>query len=159
MKKVISLLMAVLMVACLLAACGNSNSAENSGKPSEADPTVVNLMDMYSVKDPDGVEYDQRVALYAPVLESDESYATGVRHNFAVLYGKDGKGVYMYSVDIFDTEDSAKAYAEDAGQGTVDGTVVVTTSDASFFATMESFVPDLQTWIDNMMMSGMVEVD
>lgn len=159
MKKVISLLMAVLMVACLLAACGNSNSDTNAGKNPDADATVVNLMDMYTVKDPEGVEYDQRTALYAPILESDESYATGARNTFVVLYGKEGKGVYMYTVTIFDTEESAKAYADEAGAGTVDGTAHVATSDADFFTTMESFIPDLQTWINNLMQSGMVEVD
>ncbi len=159
MKKVIALLVTVWMIVSILPACGSNNDADKKDEPAKADPAVVNLMDMYSVKDPEGLEYDQRVALYAPVLESDETYEAGRRQTFAVLYGKDGKGVYMYNVDIFDTEDSAKAYAETSDNGTVDGTAVVATSDAAFFTAMESYIPDLQTWIDNLMQSGLIEVE
>ena len=113
---------------------------------------------MYSVEDHEGVEYDQRTALYMPVLESDEHCADGARHLFAVYYGKDGKGVYMYSVEIFDSKESATAYQENTGAGEVDGVAYITVSDANFFTAMESFIPDLQTFIDNSMASGMIEV-
>ncbi len=174
MKKLFALLMAAMMLVCMLAGCGeqknngNAQGEPNQGNvdtpqdetdPSGEDDSVVNLMDMYSVEDPEGVEYDQRVALYMPVQESDESYATGVRHDFAVLYGKENKGVYMYDVEMFDSEESATAFQEAAGEGTVDGTAYIAESDADFFAAMEAFIPDFQTYIDNMMMSGMVELD
>lgn len=159
MKKVFAILLTAMMMVCLLAGCGSNNNANDKKEDAGEDKTVVNLMDMYSVKDPEGVEYDQRVALYMPVLESDENYAIGERHVFAVLYGKDGKGVYMYDVEIFDTEESAKAFQEEAGEGEVDGNVYISTADATFFTAMEAFIPDLQTFIDNMMMSGMVEID
>lgn len=176
-KKVLALLMAIGMMMCLLAACSGekdqgtssqvSSSASDQTSSSVADQTgssaaeasQVNLMDMYTVTDPEGVEYDQRVALYQPVLESDENYAAGQRDVFAVLYGKDGKGVFMYDVIVFDTADSANAYQKNAGSGQVDGTVYVKESGAELFAAMESYVPTFQTWIDNMMASGMVEVE
>ncbi|MGI6254733.1 MAG: hypothetical protein ACOYJZ_03775 [Acutalibacter sp.] len=177
MKKALTLLMAMAMMLCLLAACSgekdqstnsqssssaadqSSSAATDQTSSSAAEDSQVNLMDMYTVTDPEGVEYDQRVALYAPVLESDENYAAGQREIFAVLYGKDGKGVFMYDVIVFDTEDSANAYRQDAGAGEVDGTVYVKESGADLFAAMESYVPTFQTWIDNMMASGMVEVE
>lgn len=155
MKKIFAVLLSVLMLLSLLTACGG-DPTEGTTPP---DPTKVNLMDMYTVSDPEGVEYDQRVALYAPTLESEESYASGSRHIFAVLYGKDGKGVYMYDIIVFDTAESANTYLEAAGEGTVDGAVYISECDATFFAAMEAFIPNLQTWIDNMMASGMIEVE
>lgn len=159
MKKIFAILMSVLMLAGMLAGCGNQGTNGGDTKPKEGDASTVNLMDMYSIKDPEGVEYDKRVALYMPVLESDESYATGSRHVFVVLYGKDGQGVYMYNVEIFDSEESAAAFQAEAGNGKVDGTAYISESDATFFAAMAEFIPDFQTYIDNMMMSGMVELD
>ena len=58
----------------------------------------------------------------------------------------------------FETEDEAAAYAE-ANGGTADGAAAVSTSDASFFAAMASFIPDLATWIDNNKASGMMELE
>lgn len=155
MKKLFAMILALMMVLCLFAGCGEQTPDETT---EPEDPTVVNLMDMYTVKDPEGVEYDKRVALYMPILETEETYAIGHRSSFCVLYGKEGKGVYMYSVDLFETADQAASYAESGG-GTADGLAVVSESNADFFAAMESFIPDLQTWIDNMMMSGMMELD
>lgn len=150
------------------AATGTQSSADTSGSTSAAgsssaaesgDGATVNLMDYYTVTDPVGVDYDQRIALYKPLLESDDHYADGCRETFTVLYGKDGKGVYMYNVEIYETEEQATAYMESAGQGEVDGTVYITTSDAAFFTAMESFVPDFDTWVNNMMASGMMELE
>ncbi len=154
MKKLFAVWMAAALLVCTLAGCGGKNPDGGA-----QDGSTVNLMDLYTVEDPEGVEYDQRVALYKPFLESDDHYADGAREMFFVYYGKDGKGVYMYNVEIFESEESAAAYLETAGVGEVDGKAYVATSDADFFAAMESFIPDLQTWIDNCMASGMIEVD
>lgn len=124
-----------------------------------ADPSVVNLKDMYTVKDPEGVEYDKRVALYMPMLESSEHYADGCRYMFSVLYGKEKKGVYMYSVEIYETKEQAVKYMETAKIGKVDGVAYVVTNDAAFFTKMESFIPDLETFINNLKESGMMELD
>ena len=178
MKRFIAILMTSLLLLCLLAGCsssgktatgsssstgsGNASSAAASGSSAAVeggDSSTVNLMDYYTVTDPEGVDYDQRVALYMPVLESDEHYADGCREVFTVLYGKEGKGVYMYNVEIYETEEQATAYMESAGNGEVDGTAYITTSDAAFFTAMESFVPDFDTWVNNMMASGMMELE
>ena len=188
MKRFIAMLMTLLLLLCVLPGCssfgqsaassgsnagsGNTASAQSSADASSSasaagsssasesgDGATVNLMDYYTVTDPAGVDYDQRIALYMPVLESDEHYADGCREVFTVLYGKDGKGVYMYNVEIYETEDQATAYMESAGNGEVDGTAYITTSDAAFFTAMESFVPDLDTWVNNMMASGMMELE
>lgn len=156
MKRLLVVWMAAVMLVYTLAGCGAKTP---DGGGAQSDSSVVNLMDMYSVEDPEGVEYDQRTALYMPVLESDELYASGARHVFSVYYGKEGKGVYLYAVTIFDSEESASAYQESVGAGEVDGTAHIGTSDADFFTAMESFIPDLQTWIDNSMASGMIEVE
>ena len=155
MKKLLAILMVLVMMAGMLVACKAPAATENGEEVSKE----LNLMDMYTIKDPEGVEYDQRVALYAPMLESDENYGRGVRHTFEVLYGKDGKGVYMYEVTVCDTPENAAAYKELAGADTVDGNVVIGSSDAAFFAAMEAFIPDLQTWIDNLSMSGFMPLD
>lgn len=189
MKRFIAIFMTLLLVLCVLTSCSSSGktatssgssaasaqssadasssaaasgSATASGSSTTAeggDSSTVNLMDYYTVTDPEGVDYDQRVALYMPLLESDDHYADGCREVFTVLYGKDGKGVYMYNVEIYETEEQATAYMESAGNGQVDGTAYITTSDAAFFTAMESFVPDFDTWVNNMMASGMMELE
>lgn len=182
MKRFIAIFMTLLLVLCVLTGCsssgktatssGNATSAQSSADASSSaaasgssaaaeggDSASVNLMDYYTVSDPAGVDYDQRVALYMPILESDEHYADGCREMFTVLYGLEGKGVYMYNVEIYETEEQATAYMESAGNGEVDGTAYITTSDAAFFTAMESFVPDFDTWVNNMMASGMMELE
>ena len=182
MKRMMAMLLALLLV-CALSGCasggnngakddgnnatslnGNSGGTEDkqdaeNGGDAGSGASSVNLKDMYTVADPEGVEFDQRVALYMPILESDEHYADGCRYTFTVLYGLAGKGVYMYNVEIYETEEQAAAYLAAAESGQVDGTAYITTSDAAFFAAMESFIPDLDTWINNMMASGMMELD
>ena len=184
MKKLIAVLLVAVMAVSLFAACSGNN--DKPADPTEAPATevpatevpatevpvtevpatpepepvdnTVNLMDMYSVTDPEGVEYDKRVALYAPILESDENYASGQRYFFVVLYGKDDQGVYMYNVFIFDTEEHAAAYAAE-NNCTADGKAAVSSNDASFFVAMSSFIPNFQAWIDNNLQSGMIELD
>lgn len=177
MKRFAAMLMTLLLLVCVLPGCsstketGSTNGPESSASTGSAaasndaassdsdDSSTVNLMDYYTVSDPEGVDYDQRIALYMPLLESDEHYADGCRELFTVLYGKDGKGVYMYNVEIYETEEQATSYMETAGSGEVDGTAYITTSDEAFFTAMESFVPDLDTWVSNMMASGMMELE
>lgn len=155
MKKLLAVLMVLVMATGMLVACKAPEATDNGKEASNE----LNLMDMYTIKDPEGVEYDRRVVLYAPTLESDENYALGLRHTFEVLYGKDGKGVYMYEVAVCDTPENAAAYKELAGFDKSDGNVAIDASDAAFFAAMESFIPDLQTWVDNLSMSGFTPID
>ena len=186
MKRLIVLAMAMGLLMGILGGCGQANQPANdsqSSAPSAESPAAespaaespdaepassdggaaesntVDLMGMYTVTDPEGVEYDTRVALYMPVIESDEHYADGCRYIFCVLYGLENKGVYMYNVEIYETPEQAEAYMAQAGNGEVDGTACIVASDASFFAAMESFVPDLDTWINNQMASGMMELE
>lgn len=180
MKPVSAMVLTVVLASCVLMGCSassGSTAAPESPATSESsaaqqpEETVsaasaesgsadtVDLMGMYTVTDPEGVDYDLRVALYQPVLESDEDYASGMRYNFSVVYGKDGKGVYMYSVSVFDTAEDAQAYLDSAQNGTVEGDVYVNTNDATFFTAMESFIPDVNTWINNMQASGMMELE
>ena len=156
MKKLISLVLLAVMSIAMFAGC-SGNVAPSEEKTAYIG-NKVNLYDMYTVTDPEGVEYDQRIALYAPVLESDDAYASGQRDLFVVFYGKDDQGVYMYTVMIFDTEANAAAFAAEKGY-TADGKAVINTSDATFFAAMSSFIPNFQTWIDNNKQSGMIELD
>lgn len=183
MKKLFAVLLVSLMLAAAFAGCTNTpNTPDPTEAPvatdapateapaTEAPATevpatdepvadnTVNLMDMYTVTDPEGVEYDQRTALYMPYIEGSEEYNAGMRYSFMVFYGKDGQGVYLYTVSIFDTEENAAAYAAQ-NEVEADGTAVVMTNDATFFAAMSAFIPDLQTWIDNNMMSGYMELD
>ena len=184
MKKLIPVLLVVLMAAALFAGC-----SANSDKPADPtaspvteapatevpateapveteapteEPTTdntVNLMDMYTVIDPEGLEYDTRRVFYSETPEDDFFYGSGLRHSFNVIYGKDDKAVYMYSVSVFETEEQAAAYVEEEETGTVDGNCVVTVTETSFFEMMASMIPDLQGWIDNLTTSGMTEID
>ena len=156
MKKLISLVLLTVMSLALFAGC--SGTGAPVGETTAYVGNKVNLYDSYTVTDPEGVEYDKRVALYAPVLESDENYASGQRDFFVVLYGKDDQGVYMYNVFIFDTEEHAAAYAAEHNC-TADGKAAVSSNDASFFVAMSSFIPNFQTRIDNNLQSGMIELD
>lgn len=177
MKRICTVLPALLALVCILAGCAaNSTSsapagfsasapaaqsgAAASGEPAASDAVsgTVNLMDLYTITDPADVAYDQRVVLYMPLIESDEHYADGCRDTFTVLYGQNGKGVYMYSVEIYETEEQAQAYRDATESGEVDGTAYITTSDAAFFTAMESFIPDFDTWVNNMTASGMMEI-
>lgn len=155
MKKNIVTLLTLVMLACAFTGCGKTDAPDASTE----DSSVVNLMDMYSVEDPKDVAYDQRTVLYMPVLESSDHYADGARHLFSVLYGKEGKGVYMYNVEVYEEAEQAAAYKEQAQIGEVDGAVYITESNADFFVEMEAFIPDLQAMIDNLMASGMMEID
>lgn len=157
MKKAFAFVLAAVMMLTLVA-CGNADGQKDDGKKNEHE---VNLMDEYTVKDPEGVEYDQRVALYMPILESAEEYTTGARSSYTVLYGKENKGVFMTSVVIYDSEESAAAAQKSSenANAKVDGKAVITESDATFFTAMEEFFPDFQSWIDTMQQAGMTQLD
>lgn len=173
MKRFAAIAIVLVLMLGALSACG-TESGKPSPAPAETTPAEtapaesaaasvadnqVDLNGVYTVTDPEGVEYDTRVALYRPVLETEESYAAGCREMYTVLYGLDGKGVYMYNVEVYDTEADAEAYASEQSAGEVEGNIYVGTSDAAFFTAMESFVPDLNAWIDSQMASGMIEID
>lgn len=137
-------------------ASGSSNSSTGKKQASE-----VNLKDMYTVKDPKGVDYDARYALYKPIIKSDEDYARGVRYTFSVIYSKANKGQYLYSVEIFETEKQAKAYlsSDGKGKGKVDGKAYVTESNADFFAKMAAYIPTAEDWVKNQKQSGMMDIE
>lgn len=179
MKRIRTVLPALLVLACVLTGCAansassapaasstaaSASAAQSSAAPadsaaaSDSASDTVNLMDLYTVTDPADVSYDRRVVLYKPLIESDDHYADGCRDTFTVLYGLNGKGVYMYSVEIYETAEQAQAYRDAADNGEVDGNVYITTSDAAFFTAMESFVPDFDTWVNNMTASGMMDI-
>ena len=184
MKKLISVILVVLMAAALFAGCSGSTDkpADPTAAPATDAPATevpateapvvteapteepaaentVNLMDMYTVTDPEGVEYDTRRVFHSETPEDDYFYGSGLRHSFNVIYGKDDKAVYMYSVSVFETEEQAAAYVEEEEAGTVDGNCVVSVTETSFFEMMASMIPDLQGWIDNLITSGMTELD
>ena len=190
MKKLIAVLIVVVMTVSLFAACsGNNNKPADptaapvtdapvteapatevpatevpaTEVPATEEPAVdntVNLMDMYTVTDPEGLEYDQRIVLYAEITEEyDETmYAAGIRHDFVVVYGKDNQGVFSYEVLVLETEEQAAEYAE-RNEGTQDGVCAILESDASYFEMMSAFLPDLQAYIAMMVGMGMTELD
>lgn len=158
MKKWIAVMLIAVLAVSLFACAGNQTKPVASEDASGKNP--VNLKDMYTVYDPEGVEYDQCTVLYAEITEEyDETmYAAGIRHNFCVIYGKDNQGVFMYEVSAFETEEQASAYAK-KNDGKQDGAFVVTESDASYFSMMSAFLPDLQAYIDMMVSMGMTKLD
>jgi len=155
-KKLTVTLLTLLMMVGALAGCA---SKSNESKAPQKFDSKVNLMDMYTVTDPEGVDYDARYAMYMPILENSEDYNSGARYMFTVIYGKENKGQYMCTVEIFETEDQALAYQAEAGCGTVDGKAYINENDATFFATMESFVPTVADWVSNQKQNGMMDIE
>lgn len=157
-RKAIVTVMMLCVLVSIFTACTNKNDNTGQKNLPKEESHEVDLKGMYTVKDPENVTYDTREALYKPYLKSDENYAAGARYTFVVIYGKDSKGQYMYTVEIFDTEENAKAYQKKSGKGVVDGKAVVITSDAKVFEKMEAFVPKVDNWINNLKESGMMPV-
>lgn len=175
-RKVYAILMMLCILMGVFAACSKKNdnptptnvptnsptSAPTNAPttaPTDVPKNVVDLKGMYTVKDPEGVEFDTRYELYMPYLKTAEEYAAGDRYTFSVIYGKDKKGQYMYAVDIFETEQQATAFQKKSGKGTVDGKAVVVISKADFFAKMEALIPTVDDWVNNMKQSGMMPIE
>jgi hypothetical protein len=142
-------------------AAGAQASVSSNSATGKKQASQVNLKGMYTVKDPNGVDYDARYALYKPVIKSDDDYAKGIRYIFSVIYSKANKGQYLYSVDIFETEKQAKAYmsSDGKGKGKVDGKAYVTESAADFFAKMAAYMPTADDWVKNQKQSGMMDIE
>lgn len=140
---------------------GAQASVSSSSATGKKQASEVNLKNMYTVKDPSGVDYDARYALYKPVIKSDDDYAKGIRYIFSVIYSKANKGQYLYSVDIFETEKQAKAYmsSDGKGKGKVDGKAYVTENAADFFAKMAAYMPTADDWVKNQKQSGMMDIE
>ena len=158
MKKTIALLLIAVLAVSLFACAGSQQKPDASEDASGKNP--VNLKDMYTVYDPEGVEYDQRIVFYTEITEENDAtmYALGIRHDFVVVYGKDNQGVFSYEVVVLETEEQAAEYAG-RNNGKQDGAIVVLESDASYFEMMSAFLPDLQTYIDFMAGMGMTVLD
>ena len=139
---------------------GGSGDVDDPGMPEVTiDGSSINLMGIHTVSDPEGVAFDKRTILYMPILETDEHYADGAREIFCIIYEKDTKGVYMINVELFETADQAAAYVATQKNGEAKGSAYENSNNADFFIAMEAFIPDAKTWIDNMMMSGMMEIE
>ena len=137
-----------------------SGDVDDPGMPEvTVDGSTINLMGVHTVSDPEGVAFDKRTILYMPILETDDHYADGARELFCIIYEKDTKGVYMINVELFETADQAAAYATAQKNGEAKGAAYENISNADFFIAMEAFIPDAKTWIDNMMLSGMMEIE
>ncbi len=160
-RKVFTVATVLFVFVGLFTACTKKNDdivQADALDTQKEESTEVDLNGMYTVQDPEGVEFDERYELYKPYIQADENYAEGARYTFAVIYAKEGKGQYMYAVDIFETKEQAIAYQEENDTGTVDGKAVVAISDADFFITMEAFVPTVDDWINNLEESGMMPI-
>lgn len=163
--KTVAMVMALVMVGSAMTACSEKKddtkkqATDVKKDDSKKDQkNQVKLNDVYTVTDPEDVEYDKRVVLYKPLIEGTDEYSAGQREAFCVVYSKEDKGQFMYEVTSFDTKENAEAYQKQVKNSTIDGTVVISTSDAKFFASMESFIPNATTWTDNLKASGMMEL-
>lgn len=152
-----SLVLVLVLVAGVLAGCGTTSNGGNKTQKTKNEHSV-DLQGKYTVKDPEGVKYDNRIALYKPFINGDDMYKQGARYSYMVFYGLNGKGQYMYDVEIFDTKENAAAYQKANSKATLDGTAVVTKNDATFFVKMEAFIPTLNDFISNEKQSGYMDL-
>lgn len=154
MKKILSLMLVLTLLVGVLTGCDSKSNDSNSKKENSVD-----LQGNYTVKDPEGLEFDKRTVIYKPSIEGDDEYDKGVRVSYVVIYSLDQKGKYMFNVQTFDTEEHAKAYQKEQGKGTVYGKVFVLENDENFFIKMESFIPSSDDFINNMKQSGFMDLE
>ncbi len=166
MKRTLAILLSVVLTISLLAACtpADNNTEGTTTAPTSTAPTTtaptttapttapvvnntVNLMDIYTITDPEGVEYDERIVLYKTYAAGDGMYEEGYRYSFIVVYGKETAPVFSYNVDVFETADQAEAYKVLAEGGQTDGNVYYSTIAADFFAMMAAMIPDVASYI------------
>lgn len=166
MKRILAIVLTLVMLTAVLAACApadnnteGTTTAPTSTAPTTTAPTTtapttapvvnntVNLMDIYTITDPEGVEYDERVVLHMAYAAGDGMYEEGYRHSFIVVYGKETVPVFSYNVDVFETADQAEAYKVMAEGGETDGNVYYSTITADFFAMMAAMIPDVASYI------------
>jgi hypothetical protein len=158
MKKILSLMLVLVLSIGVLTGCaGKTNDGDKKDEPKKE--TSVDLQGNYTVKDPEGLEYDTRSAIYMPNIAGDGIYEKGGKVSYVVIYSLEKKGKYMFNVQVFDTEENAAAYQKEQGKGTVDGKVVVVENDENFFIQMESFMPTADDWINNMKQSGFMDLE
>lgn len=153
MKKILSFMMVLVVLIGVLAGC---NSKANNKQKKE---TSVDLQGNYTVKDPEGLEYDSRTVIYKPNIAGDDVYEKGGKDSYVVIYSLEKKGKYMFNVQTFDTNENAVAYQKEQGNGTVDGKVVIVESDENFFIAMESFIPSPDDFINNMKQNGYMDLE
>ena len=151
MKRFLSLILALVMVMSLCVAVAE--------EVIEFDPETMVDLDGYIVADPEGVEYETRLALYRPVLPGEEEAEMGITDMYMIYYytGTDGKA--QISITVFETEEQAQAYQTAAEKGEVDGNVYISVLGEDFFIAMAAFMPDVNDMIGNMMMSGFMEME
>lgn len=88
MKKLICLLMAAVMVLALM------------GCDLFSDSTIVKFNDSFTHKDPEGLKYDQRIALKRDDFEKELEYQMEASaYPDTVMYGEDGSYVGLYDYD------------------------------------------------------------
>ena len=151
MKRVLSLILALVMTLSLCMAVAE--------EVIEFDPETMVDLDGYILVDPEGVEYETRLALYRPVLPGEEEAEMGITDMYVIYYYTGTNGKAQVSIMVFENEEQAQAYLETAQNGEVDGNVYISVLGEEFFIAMAAFMPDVNDMIGNMMMSGFMEVE
>lgn len=121
MKKILCMLLALVMCAAMLTACGPSNNVPSNPDATSGDelppaPSGENvpITDKYTFTDPAELDYDARYVLYmGPSNQSIQmSASSGLVSMFMVLYAKEEKPLGSYTFYVCDTAASAQANAE-----------------------------------------------
>ncbi len=150
MKKMISMLLAVLMLCSVMAGCGNTGNPDTTtGAPENstgaADTTGgadgnedIKITDTFSVSDPEGVAYETR-HIYSGdkncmMLQGMTMQGYNASAVYVILYENEGKAVGEYQIIVTDSEEDAnklKTFYTSVGQNlTQEGAVLYTFSDA-----------------------------
>lgn len=120
MKKTLCMLLALVMCAAMLTACGPSsnvpsNPDANGGSSDELPPAPdgenVPITDSYTFTDPAELDYDARYVLYmGPNNESVRM--SGLASMYILLYAKEEKPLGMYTFQVYDKAESAQVAYE-----------------------------------------------
>ncbi len=150
MKKLISMLLAVLMLCSVMAGCGNTGNPdtttgapENSTGAGDATGgadgnTDIKITDTFSVPDPEGVAYEARHVYSGDknctLLQGMTMQGYNASAIYVILYENEGKAVGEYQIIVADSEEDAsklKTFYASLGQNlTQEGAVLYTFSDA-----------------------------
>lgn len=116
LKKLLALTLALCMILAMTG-CDMFTSGNETNPPADSDSLAagVQITDGYTLPDPEGLDFDERVAMYADKnSEMVQFLAPQIGATpeviFNIIYGKDGVPVYYCECMAFSSEEDVQKY-------------------------------------------------